>query len=184
MQKYICVALCVFVLGSASSLLAGGGNLTGQERRSWGDDGYSVILARVKEVKTISEPDAGTHEVKFEPMATIAGHFDPSESDVIVTRLYAHQFTTSIADVPPVGSYVLAVIAKSLIAGDPKRPCLFVESMWCKFMPEESGLVVVDGPADKRILETLDRIRKARAVGVEHEKREAVQEKSKRTKNR
>jgi hypothetical protein len=57
---------------------------------------------------------------------------------------------------------VIAVLAPGFIAGDESRPALFVVSDVCTFMPTGSALVVVDGLGDRRVAETVGKLRDAR----------------------
>ena len=164
MLVHMLVFVVIFTAGAEA--FGGGGMLTGRERDAWGHEGYSVIVAHVVRVKTLPgvRSDEGTHEVRLEPLATLAGKFDPTQDPDLLTVMSVDRGsrTSSTDSVPPVDALVLAVIEPGFLAGDPKRPCIWITSMFCRFMPRESALVVIDGLGDKRITETVARIRDAR----------------------
>src|SRR6185437_2194969 len=139
---------------------------TGSERHLWDGGKFSVIVARVLSIKALEnhgEGMGGTHIASVELFATLAGHFDPSKTGLLEVRFYVGDTTTSIKTAPIVGSIVIAVIHPGFIDGDEKRPYIAVTSDECTFMPNQSSLVQVKSLDDKRILEVLDRVRKARA---------------------
>jgi hypothetical protein len=165
MKKPILVALCfaVCIMIPAAPSGAGWGYLTGDEPRIWGppeaDGGAipaarcSVIIARVRDVKEFDgDRSLGTHQATLEPSLTLAGYCDPSAEVVLHVKFYCGTIATSIHAVPPTGAMVLAVMSNKD----------YVVSQACKFMPDESALVVIDGLNDARVMDTILKLRKAR----------------------
>jgi len=133
----------------------GSGTVTGREPGLFTVDRYSVIVARIIEVKPVDqkEPNPRQFEAVLEPLALIAGTFDPSESAKIREQFTAGEAATlAIHEMPPKGAVVLVVIT-----GD------YILSSAATFMPGGVPLVVVKGIGDERVAETLSRIREARA---------------------
>jgi hypothetical protein len=139
---------------------------TGSERKLWDEGGYAVIVAKVEEILELGQEDRlknhATHTAALVPLATIAGTLDPSTHRKLLVTLNIGSFTTSVDHAPPRGAWVLAVI----------EPGPMVAADICTFMPDNAGLVVIDGPADKRVAETLKRIQEAREKGSAEEKKE------------
>ncbi|HEX5243847.1 MAG TPA: hypothetical protein VFW23_11345 [Tepidisphaeraceae bacterium] len=128
----------------------------GNERGLWTKGYYSVIVARVGAIK---EAAPSTERATLEPLCTIAGLLDPSDHRELHVVFYSDGMTSSIRSVPKRGDLILAVIR-----GDD-----FIVSDICRFMPDESSLVVVNGLNDPRIPGTLKRIQDARP----HERRDS-----------
>lgn len=125
---------------------------------------FIVMVANVIEIKDIGNDDRrGNYEIVFSPLATLAGCFDATEAKAL--RAYGHlrSFGSSILEVPAKGSTVMVVLARFPLGGDPNKVDVFIQSEGCPFMPGASSMVTVDGLGDKRVLETIAKIRKARA---------------------
>ena len=131
-----------------------------------------MIVARVLQIRAITPEEGGSHRATLRPIATIAGKFDPSVSEELIVQFYAAQFSgsigpgTCIKNVPQKGAIILAVIAPGFIEGDENKPMVFIVSDACDFMPTSAGLLTISGLGDARVLETLKKIREARARPV------------------
>jgi hypothetical protein len=141
--------------------------------------GCSVIVARVLDVtrrKDDLEHYRGSHNVTLEPLMLLAGLLDPSVHPKIEPiASFSEAAGVFTKEPPPKGAVILVVLMEN---GEG------IHSDRCSFMPNDFPLIVLDGLGDKRILETLDRIRKARAVATEREKREAVERKPEEQKDK
>jgi hypothetical protein len=124
----------------------------GDERGFWTEDHFVVLLARIaNEAKHVDGADSPHYyKMTIQPLATLAGAFDASEQAGLKVTLYIGG--PNIRDIPPVGATVLAVVKDSN----------FIVSDTCMFMPDHSPLAVVDGLGDRRVIETIDRLRKVR----------------------
>lgn len=128
--------------------------------------GCNIIIARVVALSKAKEgsdlANNGYRDLAtLEPLATLAGLLDPSLRPKVDVGLWisdAPGFKTT--KLPPVGAIVLAMI----MAND---QTIFPET--CPVMPDGSGLVVLDGVGDRRVHETLERIRVARAAAKAQE---------------
>lgn len=137
---------------------------TGSERNLWDQAGYAVVVARVEEIAELNQEDRlekhASHTATLVPLATIAGILDPSAHPKLMVTLNVGSFATAVRSAPPRDAWVLAVI----------EPGPMVAADICTFMPDNAGVVVIDGPADKRVAETLKRIQEAREKGRAEEK--------------
>jgi hypothetical protein len=136
-------------------LFAGNAPVDGTEHWLWTDDQYSVIVARVVDIKpTNHREDPATYTATLEPIATLAGQLDPSIHRELHAVLHAGVAAVLTIHAPPSkGAIVLAVMI-----GEDK-----ILSDAATFMPSRIPLVEIDGLDDKRVLETLHRIQEARA---------------------
>ncbi len=154
LQIFLAILLLSCVLFAPCS---GGGLLvtTGKEWHQWTEGGYSVIAARVREVRQApgDAGEAGSYFAVLEPLAVFAGSLDPSEHATIRVSMYVGQGGTSIESPPKQGSMVLAVVQWGN----------FIVSDICTFMPDQSALAEVTGLGDPRVIETLKKIQDARA---------------------
>ena len=144
------------VLGlMVSSTVEGGTEVTsGREPRFWdGPPAHAVVLARVyEEAHHVKGADSPHYfEMTIEPLATVAGKFDPTEHAKLRVEFFVG--TSSIPEAPAEGDVIMIVLQ----GGD------FIVSDVCQFMPHDLPLVVVDGLNDPRVHDTLKRIREARA---------------------
>ena len=159
MFKLSVLGALALTLATVFPAAAGLGTTTGRERGLWTDGRYAVVVARVRSVANLDvHGDAGTHAVALEPLATLAGGFDPSGAAQISARLYVGATGTTIRSAPPAGATVLAVLQL------PEKPeqDAFIVSDICTFMPDRAALVVVEGLADARVAATVARLREAR----------------------
>jgi len=149
-----------FIFSTLGVLLApvcvegGTGSLHGNEPRAWDEGGYFLIVAQVKEVAAVSgDKSRGNYKATLIPYATLAGVFDPGEdSSLEVTFTCGVPRPISIKAVPKKGAIVLAVLGgKDWVTDDD-----------CSFMPDRSALVTIDGMADKRVIETIRKLRLGR----------------------
>lgn len=155
--------------------LGGWGTIDGTEQGLWTDEQLVVVVARFTAYRRNDGPQApGWDEAALVPLATLAGTFDPSNTTELPVRFF-EGVASSIRTVPKEGAVVLAVIRMNFRNGEDKAPANGIVSDGCTFMPDESSLVPVNGVGDKRVVETLDRVRKARAKGVaEREKKQGT----------
>lgn len=167
MNPCVKIAFVTITLLISTAALAGGpGTITGQEPKGWGDGTYNVVIGRLRNVmKVENAPDAGPDYriATFIPLATLAGVFDSSLHPTVTVNLYVGAATSSIREVPPDNAFVILVMRTRPTEGE-KTPTAAVSSDFCTFMPGRAAIAVVDGPADPRISQTLDRLQKARAI--------------------
>ena len=141
------------LIGAPSYSLAGWKTLQGNEDYAWKDGAYSLIIAEVKEISGVSgDKKMGTHKATLNPVATLAGTLDPGATFSLDVRLYCGVGSTSIPSAPLKGATVIAVL----------RGIDYVASDDCAFMPDRSALVTIDGFADKRVMETIRKLRLTR----------------------
>lgn len=153
------VCLSMFFAGPAT---AGLGTTTGREWKLWTLGHYGVILAKVVSVEPVpAQPRE--HRAVLEPLATVAGSFDPSERQARTFRVFISQWGTTITTAPPKGAIIMAVVRTGVLAYDERIPSDWIVPDICKFMPEDKALVVIKGLDDPRVLETLRKIQDARA---------------------
>ncbi len=68
---------------------------------------------------------------------------------------------------------MIAFMESAAMGPDDPHPLLWISTSICLFMPEQAGLVTLSGLDDKRIPETLARVRAARVAGEAEAKAEA-----------
>ena len=156
----------VFVLASSVSLFAGQGTTSAGNPDTWKKRKLSVIVATIKDVKSADGDPSQPYRATLTPLATIAGGFDPSASPTLAVRFFAAKSGSAIDEVPKDGATVLVVIERDVTYADEQEPSVWIDSNKCPFMPGSAGLVTIDGLDDKRVPETLKRIRDARAGAV------------------
>jgi len=142
---------------------AGWSTIHGDRPEIWRSGGLSVIIAVVQEAQVDSGPDDTIYRAVLAPQATLAGAFDPSLARTLHVRFHAGGYGTSIESPPKPGSRILAAIRIGMEYADEQSRSDWIVSSSVDFMPKQSALVVLDGPADPRIEETLKRIQAARA---------------------
>lgn len=150
--------IALVVLSCAAPPVAAIPTFDGEYDESWDAGRYSVIVAQVKAVEKAK--DDSSWRATLLPMSTIAGKFDPGEHPELNVKSFG---IGGSRNVPRVGDTVLTVV---IISKAPGRGWV-VPIVYMTFMPGGEGdpLVVIDGPADRRVLETLKRIQQARARG-------------------
>jgi len=153
-------ALSLLVI-ACNPTLAGLGTTTGREWLQWTQSGYCVVVGRLDDARHHDADVAGKYRATFAPLASFAGTFDPGAFPAIPVIFYGGK-NSSIRDVPAHGSMVLAVMQFRLPEGD-EKPSGFIVSDICTFMPGESSLVRIDGLNDPRVLDTVKKLRDARA---------------------
>ena len=144
------------LLGMMSSgvCLAGTSVVSGREPGFWsGPPEHAVVIARVyDEARHVKGAESDrSFEMTIEPLATLAGSFDPSQHAKLKVGFYVG--TSSIPDAPAEGDLIMIVLE----GGN------FIVSDVCQFMPHNLPLVVIDGLSDPRVHDTLKKIRDARA---------------------
>jgi hypothetical protein len=149
--RFVLTLSLVLLFGVTS--YGGYGVCTGRERGFWRADQHSVVVAKVLSDATHVETPSSKHYYKMsiEPVATLAGAFDVSRQAKIEVGFYIGG--PNIDHAPPKDAFILIVL---------EQPA-FIISDDCEFMPDHSALVIVDGLSDRRVHETLDKIRDARA---------------------
>lgn len=154
-----------FILGLVfvSEAFAGLGTVTGREWESWSNGHLSVIVARVHDIVELDKNrNAGTHQATLEPLLTLLGPFNTANTPTLQVRFF-WGIASSIREIPIPGQLILAVVTTDVVNGDEKVRSNFILSDICTFMPNRSSLVVLDGLNDPRLMETIERIRVARA---------------------
>jgi len=162
--------LTLIVYGGLMSQSRGGlGTTTGKEPGLW--DQQNLIVARVTELRILDRKqdpqESTTHILILEPLVTLAGHLDPSQKSQIQARMaVARGLSWGPRKAPEMGALVLALIYPDDDRRNDKIPSYRVSNNACLFMPEEVGIVqLLRGLSDRRILETLARVRAARGTG-------------------
>ena len=166
MHKRIwCLAMVIGLLGP-SVCEAGIGSIDADHpARFSAEDNCRVIVARVDRVWVGKSDDGRPRDrAVLIPLATIAGPFDPTAVERLEVELYSRPPTSSIPEAPKAGAIVLAVVRVGALVHDDPKPRNVVPSEYCAFMPKEAALVTVSGLGDPVIVETAERIRKARAA--------------------
>ena len=128
------------------------------------DDSFSVIVARVNYVaEDHSDEKRGTttatHQLDIEPLFNLTGPLDPSRIRSLSALIIVSDFASSIQVVPGKGDIILAVIENTHRDGE---PIYGICSEACDFMPDAHGCVIIKRFNDKRIWETLEKLRKGR----------------------
>jgi hypothetical protein len=155
-MKILCILASVVGCFCLTPLLAQM-TFSGKEAEVWAQYELSVVVARVDRVAAGARYETGTHLITMTPLATLAGLFDPSLYPEVAVATWIGEMGTSIHRAPAPGVVVIAVIGKN----EGNRVVL-AENF--SFMPDSCPLVVVTGLDDPRIIETLRKIRLARAA--------------------
>jgi hypothetical protein len=125
---------------------------------TWKDDDVVLMVARVIDVGT-RPTDAnnigGNAWAVIEPVAILAGELDPTSVHTLHVTFYYSRITPGRTELPPKGCTILAIVQGEN----------FIISDECKFMPDQAAMVVVDGLGDRRIIDTVNRLRKVRLAG-------------------
>ncbi|HZK81458.1 MAG TPA: hypothetical protein VFC46_10335 [Humisphaera sp.] len=153
-----------FILLAPLAVRGGLGTFSGREYYAWRERSDSLIIARLATVKAIppSDEDARvTYAAVLEPLATLAGHFDPSAKTTLDVRIWDGD-GSSVPTIPAAGSLVLAVIVPPGFDDKP-HPFMVVETNSCSFMPDHRALVAINGFSDDKVTSTMARVRDARA---------------------
>lgn len=159
MIRFIFTALPLLL--SPIAARAGVGSITGKEPWLWTQEGICVLVGVIQNIENDNAPRSSAKIAVLRPAATIAGRFDPSEQAALPVRFYPGGANTSIGSVPPERALVIAVVQVS--RDDKGHLKGFIRSDYVSFMPGSSALVVLSGPDDPRIAQTLARIQKARS---------------------
>jgi hypothetical protein len=163
MRRLFFAVLTIFVASGTTAQSHGAQEeLKADDPTTFGVRANSVVVARVRKVAKIADRRIGTHTVTLEPLVTLAGAFDPTAEPELKVRLWAEWVGSSIQRAPPIGAMVVAVIGEGPVLGGPDT-FMYAVSEICDFMPEGSGMVVVENLADKRVQEIIDKIRAGRA---------------------
>ena len=97
-------------------------------------------------------------EADLIPLATLAGSFDSSSEIDVTARLWVGGVGSAIRNDPPVNAIVIAVIRQDYLGYQ-------ISPEICLFMPEQKGLVVIEGFGDPKVLQTIEKIRAVRHKG-------------------
>lgn len=154
------------LIGNRTVVSAGTGHIAGGEDKLWrADGGLCVVVARVLNVTELPKirDDGTTHVARLQVLANLAGYFDPSQDVSFDVDIASDP--VSVNEIPASGATVIAVLEHSFVNYDKSKPRMAVVPATCRFMPGENGspLAVVTGLGDRRVAQTLDAIRKARA---------------------
>jgi hypothetical protein len=157
------IVTALFWTATANSR-AGLGTTTGRERKLWTTYRYSVIVAKIRDVREGKGEGYQAHHATLLPVATIAGTLDPSVTPSLDVRFYRSDLTSSIkGELPKDGAIVLAAVIMGRHHADETEPSDWVDSDLVAFMPNRSGLVVIKGLDDPLVAETLQKIQAVRA---------------------
>jgi hypothetical protein len=165
-MRRICIEAAVILLSVyLTPVKAGVEMLDGRESKIWAKGAAYLIVARVTKVLALDgKEDDATHLITLDPIFTVAGEFDPATHPQVEARLYVVPNSDVWVPVAPSkDSILLALIIEGSIGGDANRPFPWVSPDICLFMPDRRGLITLHDLNDKRITETLERIREARA---------------------
>jgi hypothetical protein len=148
-RKFVLSTLGLLVGPSCTH--GGTNSLHGNEPRAWDDGGYNLIIAEAQDVMAVpGDKSRGNYKAKLIVFATLAGTLDPgANASLEVTFECGVPGPVSILAVPKNGAMVLAVLGEKD----------YVTSDDCSFMPDRSALVTIDGLADKRVMETIRKLR-------------------------
>jgi hypothetical protein len=151
------IAVALFLAAPSHDTAAGLATRRGDERGYWEQDRTSVVVAVLRDLRRAPDhTDIRSRHATLVPMATVSGSFDPGLHPTLPVRLWVVPPGTSIRGEPPEGATVMAVIAQQ------DDGYLIVPDV-CAFMPEPgAALVVVDGPGDPKVAQTLKRIQDVR----------------------
>src|SRR5262245_54394132 len=141
--KLVCSALVCLELARSIELLGGIKTLTGSEPGCWDKDAYSVIMARVDDVRP-SQQEPWNYKITLAPIATMSGSFDAGASDSLRLAFVCGTSTTSIEKPPRGGDTIMVVIRED-------EGVTYIVRDICKFMPDDSALVTIKGLDDPRI---------------------------------
>jgi hypothetical protein len=160
--RNVTIPLLLCVLSRAAS--AGLGEIDPSGEGVFTEYHCSVIVAKVQKLWRVTAPDGDVkdHAILL-PLATIAGTFDASLHPSLPVEFYSDGVTSSIKSPSKQGATVLAVIRYQVLVRNDSVPRNLIVSEVCKFMPDRSALVTVDGLNDPVVTETLHRIQAARA---------------------
>ncbi|HET6250476.1 MAG TPA: hypothetical protein VFE47_22500 [Tepidisphaeraceae bacterium] len=142
--------------------------ITARGEKLWDRGGEYLIVAVVEDVVPLNGPNENaTHLLTFQPICTLAGEFDPVKEPEIKARAWIDEKhekygRSSMDKIPAKGEMVLVLITPVGIGLDVKGSVLWVADEICTFMPDEYGLVPVKDLSDKRIMETVERVRRGR----------------------
>ena len=180
MSVKFCIVNCVLLTASfLPSASAGRGTNYGDEKWLW--ESSFLIVARVSEVRAVDpkkdHDSEASHILTLEPLATIAGHLDPSQQAGLQVSLYTDPFGSTVFKAPKKGALILAVICPGNVEGDENRPNFCVSPEVCRFMPDKAGYVVVHDMADKIIYDTMKKLREIRHTDAEVTTRPSQEEK-------
>jgi hypothetical protein len=148
-----CIAYALIAALFFGRTFAGVAVRTGREAGFWTEWHYAVVIARVREEAAHVQGAESPYlmHMVIEPLATVAGTFDPSEHASEDVQFYVG--TPSIPLSPAEGNIIMIVL----------RDGNFVVSDECQFMAHDLPLVVIDGIGDARVHDTLKKVREARA---------------------
>jgi hypothetical protein len=153
-SKRLAWAVCLFAgFLWLSPARAGQAVRSGREPRFWTEWHRALVIARVRtEAAHVDGADSKFYmHMAIEPIATLAGTFDPSEHPSQDVEFYVG--TPTIPNAPGEGEYIMIVLEDGH----------FIVSDECEFMPHGLPLVVIDGLGDPRVHDTLKKARDARA---------------------
>lgn len=160
-QKLLTVLACAGMpLCLCSAAHAGRGVITGREKQGWDDGVYNVVVGTLRGIRPHGPSAPSQHDATFVPRATLAGTFDPSLHPSLRVALFTGTGTTQLAEPPAEGALVLAVLRTKPFEG---KEATYIYSDNCTFMPDNRGLVVIQGLDDPRVLKTLEMIQVRRA---------------------
>jgi hypothetical protein len=129
--------------------------MSAREPRIWTEGEFSVVVVRVKGVGK-REWDAddvpGNAWMTVEPLATLAGSFDPSADRRLKVTFYEYGDERGL---PRQGTVAVAVF----------RTKAFVVNEDCDFMPNGVGIMEITGFGDAKLLQTINTLREERAKG-------------------
>jgi hypothetical protein len=108
---------------------------------------YGIIVSR-----TVHGP--GQFVVRFEPQMTLTGAFDAGMHDVIDVQITVGDFHGGAFD-PPARSHAAILMLKE------GQDQWSIPNSTFGFMPLMNPMVLVEGPADSKVLETVDLIKKS-----------------------
>jgi hypothetical protein len=146
-------SFCVLVVFTTCQSVWAGSSIN--SNLLWSENDVMLVIARVVDdgSRVLNADNVGGNAFAvLEPLALLAGPGDPSATPNLKVTFYYGPGAENIHDIPPKGALILAVVMEKN----------FIISDTCTFMPEGSPLVVLNGFGDRKITDTIDRLRKVR----------------------
>ena len=147
-------AAVLLIQGAAGGYFDGG--------RGWGTEPGQASLVYGKAVSIRRVDDNLLHELVFEPHATLAGNFDPTQDGTVKLHFsYSHNgnVPTAVKHLPADGSSVLLVMLFQ------RSGRTLVHYNLAPFMPGDSSMVVVEGLGDPVVSGVVEEVRRRRQDG-------------------
>jgi hypothetical protein len=111
----------------------------------------SVVVGRILKSEMTREPNA---TIVIDPLFTLSGPIDPSDSGAIVAHTVVGELTGRIAALPRAGNYAILLLRKDWRSGQYEVPNAAIS-----FMPSSCAIVPINGPGDALVAKVLKTLR-------------------------